>query len=217
MGFVQHGGVDCWCANVVADRLRAQFIHDSHDLFLFSLGLGRWPDVSSWEKDEIRARSRGRALFLPWGCLPLRIATVVARFGQVFGYAGCVGAAAILDQNMRWIDAGAMPQRHEVVEQVGALSNDASIVVFDGLECHFAGFLDDLLSGLAGARSEQARRAWMILRRYFGKRSIEAVEFTPLLAPRRDAARGIRRHRPFRLPWRRSRGVRGHGHGPARA
>ena len=114
--------------------------------------------------------------------MTLRIATVAARFGTLFGNAEGVGAQAHLGPDIRRIDAGAMPQRHEVVEQVGALSNDASIVVFDGLECHFAGFLDDLLSGLAGARSEQARRAWMILRRYFGKRSIEAVEFTPLLA-----------------------------------
>src|ERR1700730_17943301 len=91
--------------------------------------------------------------------LTLRIATVAARFGTLFGNAEGVGAQAHLDPDIRRIDAGAMPQRDEVVEQIGALANDASSVMFDRLERHFSGFLDDLLAGLAGARSEQSRRA----------------------------------------------------------
>jgi hypothetical protein len=103
---------------------------------------------------------------------------VAAGFRQLFGNAERVGPAAHLDPNIRWIDSRAMPKRNEVVKQIGALANDASRVMFDRLECHFAGFLDNLLGALAGARSEQSRRAWMILRRYLGKRPIEAIEFT---------------------------------------
>src|ERR1700681_1628322 len=116
-----------------------------------------------------------------------------ALFGQLFGNAECVGAGAHLDPDIRRIDAGAMPQRNEVVEQIGALSNDASGVVFDRLERHFSGFLDHFLGGLAGARCEQSRRAWMILRRYLGKRSIETIEFVGLRAWGRDAGECTRR------------------------
>jgi hypothetical protein len=57
----------------------------------------------------------------------------------------------------------------------------------DCFERYFAGFLDDLLRGLAGARREQARRARMVFRRYRCKRSVETIEFARLLAWRRDA------------------------------
>jgi hypothetical protein len=46
------------------------------------------------------------------------------------------------------------------------------------LERYFAGFLDDLLGGLAGARSEQSRGSRMSFRRYLGKRPIQAVQLT---------------------------------------
>src|SRR6202035_1514973 len=107
---------------------------------------------------------------------------VAAGFGTLFGNAEGVGAAAHLGPDIIRIDAGAMPQRDEVVEEIGALSNDASIVMFDRLERHFSGFLDDLLRDLAGARCEQARRARVVLRRYLCKRSVETIEFARLLA-----------------------------------
>src|ERR1700738_2971756 len=51
-----------------------------------------------------------------------------ALFGRLFGNAERVGAGAHLDPDIRRIDAGAMPQRNEVIEQIGALANDASSV-----------------------------------------------------------------------------------------
>src|ERR1700738_4781054 len=164
MGFVQYGGVDCRCADLIADRCCVHVTHNGHGLFLLSFGW--WLDVPDW-------------------ATPI----VAAGFGQLFGNAECVGAGAHLHPHVRRIDAGAMPQRNEVVEQIGALPHDASSVMFDGLERHFSGFLDDLLSGLAGARCEQSRRAWMILRRYLGKRSVETIEFARLLAWRRNAGK----------------------------
>src|ERR1700730_7402895 len=62
MGLVEHGGADRWSAGAVTSRLRAQFIQDSHDLLLFSLG--QWPDVSSWEENYVRAVRRGRSRLL---------------------------------------------------------------------------------------------------------------------------------------------------------
>jgi hypothetical protein len=114
---------------------------------------------------------------------------VATGFGTLFGNAEGVGAAAHLGPDIIRIDAGAMPQRDEVVEQIGALPNDASRVMLDRLERHFSGFLDDLLRGLAGARREQARRARMTLGRYLCKRSVESIEFARLLAWRRDAGK----------------------------
>src|ERR1700722_7980795 len=107
---------------------------------------------------------------------------VATGFGTLFGNAKGVGAQAHLGPDIIRIDAGAMPERDEVVEQIGALANDASRVMFDRLERHFSGFLDDLLGGLAGTRSDQSRRAWMFLRRHLGERLIEAIEFARLQA-----------------------------------
>src|SRR5580704_2570493 len=164
MGFVQYGGMDrvrAWCT---VGRLRAHFVHDSHCLFLLSFGW--WFDVLDW-------------------ATPI----VAVGFGQLFGNAECVGTRAHLHPHIRRIDAGAMPQRDEVVEQIGALSNDASSAMFDRLQRHFSGFLDELLSNLAAARCEQSGRAWMILWRYLCKRSVETIDFARLLAWRRDTGK----------------------------
>src|ERR1700721_315523 len=59
---------------------------------------------------------------------------VAAGFRQLFGNAECVGAGAHLDPDIRRIDSGAMPQRDEVVEQIGALPDDASGVMLHRLE-----------------------------------------------------------------------------------
>src|ERR1700722_7646405 len=124
MGFVQYGGM---CACCTVRRWRVHFVHDGHGLFLLSFG---WSlDVSDWATT-----------------------IVAAGFGHLFGNAECVGAGAHLEPHIQRIDAGSMPQRNEVVEQIGALSNRASSVMSDCFERHFAGFLNDLLSGLAGAR-----------------------------------------------------------------
>jgi hypothetical protein len=101
-----------------------------------------------------------------------------AGFGGLFGDAECVGAGAHLAPYIRRIDAGAMPQRNQVVEQISALANDLSGAMPDRLERYFTGFLDDLLGGLAGARSEQSRGSRMSFRRYLGKRPIQAVQLT---------------------------------------
>src|ERR1700736_6048912 len=122
MGIVQYGGMDRLWACCIVSRLRIHFVHDGHGLFLLSFGW--WLVVLDW-------------------ATPI----VAAGFGQLFGNAECVGAGAHLHPHVRWIDAGAMPQHNEVVEQIGALPNDASSVMFDCLERHFSGFLDDLLSG----------------------------------------------------------------------
>src|ERR1700730_14355453 len=144
MGFVQYGGVGRLRACYAVGRLRVHFVDHSHGLFLLSFG---------WCLDV-----------LDWATL-----MVAVGFGTLFGNAEGVGAAAHLGPDIVRIDAGAVPQCDEVVEQIGALPNDASRVMLDRLERHFSGFLDDLLRGLAGARREQARRARMILRRYLCK------------------------------------------------
>src|SRR3984957_8492334 len=111
-------------------------------------------------------------------------------FGRLFGDAEDVGAPAHLDPYIRRNDASAMPQRNQVVEQISALANDVSGAMPDRLERYFTSFLDDLLGGLAGARSEQSRGSGMSLRRYLGKRAIQAVQLTRLCALHLDA--GIR-------------------------
>jgi hypothetical protein len=119
--------------------LRGHFVHNGHCLFLSSFGWGL--DVLGWST--------------------LIVAT---GFGTLFGNAEGIGAAAHLGPDFVRIDAGAVPQRDEVIEKIGALPDDASRVMLDPLERHFSGFLDDLLRDLAGARREQARRARMIFR-----------------------------------------------------
>src|SRR6202048_1533960 len=150
-----------WCT---VGRLPSHFVHHGHGLFLLSFG---------WCLDV-----------LDWATL-----IVAVGFGTLFGNAEGVGAAAHLGPDIIRIDAGAMPQCDEVVEQISALPNDASRVMLDRLERHFSGFLDDLLRGLAGARREQGRRARLILRRYLGKRPVESIKFARLLAWRRDAGK----------------------------
>jgi hypothetical protein len=103
-------------------------------------------------------------------------------FGWLFGDAEDVGAPVHLDPHIGRIDASAMPQRNQVVEQISALANDVSCAMLDRLERYFTSFLDDLLGGLAGARSEQPCGSRMSLRRYLGKRPIQAVQFTRLCA-----------------------------------
>src|SRR5580692_3472746 len=103
-------------------------------------------------------------------------------FGWFFGDAECVGAGAHLAPYIRRIDAGAMPQRNQVVEQISALANDLSGAMPDRLERYFTGFLDDLLGGLADARSEQSRGSRMSLRRYLGKRPMQPVQLARLCA-----------------------------------
>ena len=69
-------------------------------------------------------------------------------FGWLFGDAEDVGAGAHLAPYVRRIDASAMPQRNQVVEQISALANDVSCAMPDRLERYFTSFLDDLLSAL---------------------------------------------------------------------
>src|ERR1700730_6784847 len=157
MGFVEYGGMDRLRACCTVGRLRSHFVHNGHCLSLLSFG---------WCLDV-----------LDWSTL-----IVAVGFGTLFGNAEGIGAAAHLRPDIIRIDAGALPQRDEVVEQIGALPNDASRAMLDRLERHFSGFLDDLLRDLAGARREQARRARMILRRYLCKRSVETIEFARRLA-----------------------------------
>ena len=70
-------------------------------------------------------------------------------FGWLFGDAEDVGAPAHLDPYIRRIDASAMPQRNQVVEQISALANDASGAMLDRLERYFAGFLEETLGILS--------------------------------------------------------------------
>jgi hypothetical protein len=60
----------------------------------------------------------------------------------------------------------------------------------DRLERYFTGFLDDLLGGLADARSEQSRGSRMSLRRYLGKRPMQPVQLARLCALHPEA--GVR-------------------------
>src|SRR3984893_7669054 len=166
MGFVQYGCMDRLRARCTVGGLRGHFVDDGHCLFLLSFG---------WCLDV-----------LDWATL-----MVATGFGTLFGNAEGIGAAAHLGPDIVRIDAGAMPQRDEVVEQIGALANDASRVMFYRLKRHFSGFLDDLLRGLAGARCEQSRRTRMILRRHLGKRPMQTVYLTRLDALRRDAGAGL--------------------------
>ena len=69
-------------------------------------------------------------------------------FGWLFGDAEDVGAGAHLAPYVRRIDASAMPQRNQEVEQISALANDVSGAMPDRLERYFTSFLDDLLSAL---------------------------------------------------------------------
>src|ERR1700694_6188143 len=166
MCFVQYGGMDRLRAYCTVGRLRVHFVYHGHGLFLLSFG---------WCLDV-----------LDWATL-----IVAVGFGTLFGNAEGVGAAAHLGPDIIRIDAGAMPQCDEVVEQIGALPNDAPRVMLDRLERHFSGFLDDLLGGLAGARCEQSRRTRMILRRHLGKRPMQTVYLTRLDALRRFAGEGL--------------------------
>jgi hypothetical protein len=122
----------------------------------------------------------------------------VPGFGWLFGDAEDVGAPAHLDPYIRRIDASAMPQRNQVVEQISALANDVSGAMPDRLKRYFTGFLDDLLGGLAGARSEQSRGSRMSLRRYLGQRPIQAVQFTRLCALHLDAEVRLLQYRSAR-------------------
>ena len=69
------------------------------------------------------------------------------------------GPTAHLDPNAVGIDAGAMPQRDEVVEQIGTFADDAARMMLDRFERDLAGLLDHFLRRLAGARCEESRRA----------------------------------------------------------
>src|SRR3984957_3779300 len=127
-------------------------------------------------------------------------------FGWLFGDAEDVGAPAHLDPYIRRIDASAMPQRNQGVEQISALANDVSGAMPDRLDRYFTSFLDDLFGGLAGARSEQSRGSRMSLRCYLGKRPIQAVQLTRLCALHLDA--GVLKYRSARAmmtscwcPW----------------
>src|ERR1700753_488302 len=68
----------------------------------------------------------------------------------------------------------------------------------DRLERYFTSFLDDLLGDLAGARSEQSRGSRMSLRRYLGKRPIQAVQLTRLCALHLDAEVRLLQYRSAR-------------------
>jgi hypothetical protein len=91
-----------------------------------------------------------------------------------------------------------MPQRNQVVEQISALANDVLCAMPDRLERYFTSFLDDLLGGLAGARSEQSCGSRMVFRRYLGKRPIQAVQLTRLCASHLDAGVRLLQYRSAR-------------------
>jgi hypothetical protein len=76
-------------------------------MVLFLISFGCWLDV------------------LDWATL-----IVAAGFGTFFGNAKGIGAAAHLGPDIIRIDARAMPQRDEVVQQIGALPDDEKVTLY---------------------------------------------------------------------------------------
>ncbi len=126
-------------------------------------------------------------------------------FGRLLGDPEFVGAGAHLGPDLVRMNSGAIPEYDQVVEEIGALPDDAVALARHGLERDFAAFLEDLLRDLAGAGREQLGSAWMAFGGYVGERAIEAIKLVGACQRGRMAAkylldRGLGKL-AFLTPW----------------